>query len=208
MKRVVIPQLLYGSEIWWKGSGKKHKTIHEKPCVDMINKTLRVALRVALSVYKITPIGLLHLESGIWDARTSLDEAGDRDSLRRIKLPKTHPVAIAMQEKAHKTSRMTSSYEELEGKNPREGRPKLPPNKKAKTQSRPGGETGDEVVMVSWEDGASHCGIKAKKGRQLRGRISIGSETITRRDAVVLAIHLTLREYIREGNEHLCSRRT
>lgn len=108
IKTIVIPQLLYGSQMWWRGTGKK-RARYEEYCLDIINRTLKAAIRAALPVYKTTPIGVLHPESRIPDARTPPDEARDRDCLRMGKLPKEHPVAEAIGRKAHKKSQIEST---------------------------------------------------------------------------------------------------
>jgi len=68
IKTVVIPQLIYGSEIWWRGTetqqGKKVAWTQSR--LGIVNKILRMALRAALPVYKTTPIGTA---PGEWNTR-------------------------------------------------------------------------------------------------------------------------------------------
>jgi hypothetical protein len=66
VKTIVIPQLLYASELWWKGTplsggdnwGYKYLLTH-------IDRVLNTALRRALLVYRTTPSSALHKESQI-----------------------------------------------------------------------------------------------------------------------------------------------
>ena len=60
--------------------------------LDRVDMVRRTAIRMALPVYKTTPIRVPHLESGIPDARALLEGMRERGCLKIGKQLKTYPV--------------------------------------------------------------------------------------------------------------------
>ena len=111
VKTIVVPQLLYGSEAWWRGLLKPgQRGWGYKHLLHSIDIVLNAALRKALPVYKTIPISALRAEGGIFGALHLLEEARKRDHLRLGEL-RNHPLGEILRNKPGRKSRITKSYE-------------------------------------------------------------------------------------------------
>ena len=84
----VIPVLTYAAEAWWPVPGACERT--RASLTKALSKPLRNALRVALPVWRTTPIALLHHAAGIPPIDLLLDHAIRKAAIRLSRLDPAH----------------------------------------------------------------------------------------------------------------------
>ena len=94
IKAVVEPSLLYGSEVWWKGStvNGQPRAVKGVHLLRHVDRALRAAHKVALPVYKTTPTPVIKYELEVSNAEAKAEELRYADSLRMGQLPRNHPL--------------------------------------------------------------------------------------------------------------------
>ena len=135
---------------------------------------------------------VLHLESGIPDAETLLNEARDRDGLRIGRLPETHPVVQMVKGPSRRPrSRITGTINELRQENPQTKRRYTDHCEKRGTCTKSSYPPGTQDGPVG--------GMEVERGN-LALRMAIGAgPTSTKRDATILAVHNALTRFAKDN---------
>jgi ribonuclease HI len=103
MKAVVLPKALFGAEIWYPGPtrlSRRKRNGHYTPVrngladqVDKIQKTINIALRSCLPVWRTTPLPALYREGSLPPVDQLLQAVRTRHALRLRALDIQHPLA-------------------------------------------------------------------------------------------------------------------
>lgn len=100
----VMPVATYGAETWWQGPTKpgtkdptKMVKTRQDALVGIIEKTVKVAARAVLPVWKTTPVPVLHRESGLPPAEVILEQYRLRAAMRLKTLDELHPLVQRLQ---------------------------------------------------------------------------------------------------------------
>lgn len=98
----VMPSVLYGTEVWYAGRTKEPTNLRQDRNatvsarvgghVDLIDKTLTIAARGVLPVWKTTPTVTLFRDSGLPSAMAALEEAKLRFAMRLQTIDNEHPL--------------------------------------------------------------------------------------------------------------------
>ena len=101
----VLPRLLYGSEAWYGGRTRTHTTVRGTKAVstrlgwhiETVDKTLALAARGVLPVYRTTPIAILFWEAGLPSGRVALENEKLRFGAHLLTVDHHHPLAQRME---------------------------------------------------------------------------------------------------------------
>ena len=98
----ILPSILYGTEAWYAGrfkppqlqSSNKHATASARIGwhVDIVDKTLALAARGVLLVWRTTPTVTLFQDAGLPSAMVALEEAKLRFAMRLQTVEASHPL--------------------------------------------------------------------------------------------------------------------
>jgi ribonuclease HI len=98
----VLPSILYGTEAWYAGRTKpprlqqagRNETVSARVGwhVDVVDKTLALAARGVLPVWRTTPTVTLYRDSGLPSAEAALEESKLRFAMRLQTIDKQHPL--------------------------------------------------------------------------------------------------------------------
>jgi ribonuclease HI len=92
----VLPSLLYGTEAWYAGrtkiNSRKEASTRVGFHVDLVDKTLALAARGVLPVYRTTPTATLYRDAGLPSAMVALEEAKIRFAMRLQTVDTKHPL--------------------------------------------------------------------------------------------------------------------
>ncbi|KAI0994897.1 hypothetical protein K3495_g13283 [Podosphaera aphanis] len=92
----VVPVATFGADVWWPGltrpTARGNVTPPTTPLCSLIDKSVHLALRAALPVWRTTPNVVLHRESGIPPARMLLEGIRLRPAARLNTLDDRHPL--------------------------------------------------------------------------------------------------------------------
>ena len=96
MEACVLSVAMYGSDVWWQGTHKlSHRGLircRNAGLVEMVERIITMAIRVALPVFRTTPNVALHREAGIPPADLLLEGMRLRQSARLHRLDNAHPL--------------------------------------------------------------------------------------------------------------------
>ncbi|RAL64638.1 hypothetical protein DID88_001671 [Monilinia fructigena] len=102
----VIPSLTYGTEAWYAGRTKPPRLLRSGRSttvsarvgwhIDTLDKTLSLAVRGVLPVWRTTPTVTLYRDAGIPSAEAILEEAKLRFALRIQTIDEAHPLGTGM----------------------------------------------------------------------------------------------------------------
>ena len=98
----VLPSVLYGTEAWYAGRTKpprQYRTAREEEVsarngwhVEVVDKTLALAARGVLPVWRTTPTVTLFRDAGLPSAEVALEEAKLRFAMRLQTIDEQHPL--------------------------------------------------------------------------------------------------------------------
>lgn len=86
IRAAVLPVLTYGFQAWWRAKNQKKN----KGLLDLMDKTVRRALRTATPVYRTTPSHLIHHAAGFPPMEIILDDLLLGESIRMSRLDPAH----------------------------------------------------------------------------------------------------------------------
>jgi ribonuclease HI len=97
----VIPAMLYGTEAWYAGRTKPARYLARGPpevrariggLVELLDRTLTLAIRGVLPVWRTTPVPALFRDAGLPSAMAALEDAKLRFALRLSTVDESHPL--------------------------------------------------------------------------------------------------------------------
>lgn len=100
----VLPRLLFVSEAWYDGRKRIHTTVRGRKAISTrlgwhvatIEKTLALAARGVLPVYRTTPTAVLFREAGLPSGEVALETARLRFAVHLQTVDSSHPLAHRM----------------------------------------------------------------------------------------------------------------